>query len=57
MKTIFEEGSIQDYMDLIKEEVGYVKKLVIHCQWCPKELMYSCDCKTECLFKNNQEKN
>ena len=38
MKKVFEQGSIQDYMDLIKEEVpqepGHVTKLVIHCPWC-----------------------
>jgi transposase InsO family protein len=48
--TIMENGTIQDYLNLIQEEVpqevGFIEKCSLHCPYCTKFVVWSCECKT-----------
>ena len=50
MKKVLEEGSVQDYFNLIQndmpQEPGHIKKCDIHCPYCPKLIQWTCDGKT-----------
>lgn len=47
---IVDSGTIQDYLTLIREEVpqevGFIDKCNLYCPYCPKQVTWSCSCKT-----------
>ena len=57
MKSVFEEGSIQDFIkNEMPQEPGHVRKCEITCPYCPKNLEWSCDCKTARMFPKGKQK-
>jgi len=55
---IMEKGSIQDYMNIIKDRVPQAPTKVqcpkISCPFCPKKILYSCDCVTGRSFSKKE---
>lgn len=59
-KEVIENGTIQDFMDLIVDNIPHapthVVKALLHCQYCPQEVDYACNCETGRLFSRPNSK-